>query len=94
VSWSTEHVARQTLERAIEIGLDVQVLPAWYDVDDAEALRMLRAELYDGWSFSSRFEGYRATHSERLMRNLMSQSDLARRLDGGPKSRLESAAAG
>ena len=38
VAWSTEHVARQTLERAVEIGLDVHVLPAWYDVDDAEAL--------------------------------------------------------
>ena len=65
VTWSTEHVARQTLERAVEIGLDVHVLPAWYDVDDAEALRMLRAELYEGWSFAPRPRGApRASHRE------------------------------
>ena len=62
VTWSTEHVARQTLERAVEIGLDVHVLPVWYDVDDAEALRMLRAELYEGWSFAPRLEAHRALH--------------------------------
>lgn len=92
VTWSTEHVARQTLERAVEIGLDVHVLPAWYDVDDAEALRMLRAELYDGWSFAPRLEAHRAMHSERLMRTLLSHSDLARRLDAAATPRLASAA--
>jgi len=82
VAWSTEHVARQTLERAVEIGLDVHVLPAWYDVDDAEALRMLRAELYEGWSFAPRMRAHRALHSERLIRALLTGSDLARRLGG------------
>ena len=92
VAWSTEQVAQQTLERAVEIGLDVHVLPAWYDVDDAEALRMLRAELYDGWSFAPRLEAHRALHTERLMRSLLSGSDLARRLDGATTPQLASAA--
>jgi rSAM/selenodomain-associated transferase 1 len=92
VTWSSEHVARQTLERAAEIGLDVHVLPAWYDVDDAEALRMLRAELYDGWSFAPRLEAHRALQTERLMHTLLSGGDLARRLDGVLPSPLVNAA--
>jgi rSAM/selenodomain-associated transferase 1 len=47
IAWSTERVAKQTLERAREIGLDVHRLPVWYDVDDVEGLRRLRAELSD-----------------------------------------------
>ena len=38
-------VAAQTLERAREIGLDVHVLSAWYDVDDIDTLRWLQEEL-------------------------------------------------
>jgi rSAM/selenodomain-associated transferase 1 len=45
IAWSTERVAEQTLARAREIGLDVHMLPAWYDVDDIDGLRRLQAEL-------------------------------------------------
>jgi rSAM/selenodomain-associated transferase 1 len=45
IAWSTDRVAEQTLERAREIGLDVHMLPVWYDVDDAEGLRRLGTEL-------------------------------------------------
>ena len=45
VTWSTEHVARQTLERAREIDLPVHLLPEWYDVDDAASLALLRRDL-------------------------------------------------
>jgi uncharacterized protein len=45
IAWSTERVAAQTLERAREINLDVHILSAWYDVDDAESLGRLRAEV-------------------------------------------------
>ena len=38
ITWSTDRVAEQTLARAAEIGLDVHLLPAWYDVDDVESL--------------------------------------------------------
>ena len=92
VTWSTEHVARQTLERAVEIGLDVHVLPAWYDVDDAKALRMLQAELYEGWSFAPRLEAHRALHSEQLIRSFLSHSDFGRRLDCAAGSPVERAA--
>src|SRR5215510_4797753 len=45
ITWSTERVAEQTLERARQIGLDVHILPAWYDVDDLESLRILHEEI-------------------------------------------------
>ena len=48
ITWSTEHVGRQTLERAAEIGLPMVVLPPWYDVDDAATLALLREELATG----------------------------------------------
>jgi rSAM/selenodomain-associated transferase 1 len=45
ISWSTERVAQQTLERAREIKLSVHLLPEWYDVDDADCLRRLHGEI-------------------------------------------------
>ncbi len=45
ISWSTSDVYGQTLQRAAELKLPVIELPRWYDVDDAETLRMLEAEL-------------------------------------------------
>ena len=47
IAWSTEHVFRQTLERAAELGLDTVTLPGWYDVDDVASLRRLAGELRD-----------------------------------------------
>ena len=45
IDWSTERVFCQTLERAKEISLQVELLPTWYDVDDAVTLERLRREL-------------------------------------------------
>ncbi len=45
IPWSTDAVARLTLERARDIGLDALCLPEWYDVDDAESLSWLQEEL-------------------------------------------------
>jgi rSAM/selenodomain-associated transferase 1 len=45
IDWSTERVAEQTIARAKEIGLAVELLPTWYDVDDRATLRRLCDEL-------------------------------------------------
>jgi rSAM/selenodomain-associated transferase 1 len=45
IDWSTERVLRQTMDRAKEINLAVELLPTWYDVDDAATLGRLRQEL-------------------------------------------------
>jgi len=34
LDWSTPRVLSQTVERAAEINLEVEMLPVWYDVDD------------------------------------------------------------
>lgn len=50
IDWSTERVFAQTLERARELKLYVHVLPKFYDIDDATALRRLSKELLDAES--------------------------------------------
>jgi uncharacterized protein len=80
IDWSTERVTRQTLERAREIGLSVHVLPAWYDVDDADAMRTLYAELCQGHSFATDLKPHQARHTATLLRSLIGGTDLADRL--------------
>jgi glycosyltransferase A (GT-A) superfamily protein (DUF2064 family) len=43
--WSTDGVASETLRRCRALGLRTHVLPAWYDVDDAVSLAILRMDL-------------------------------------------------
>src|SRR5690349_2807544 len=45
ITWSTDVVFGQTLERAAELDLTVATLPTWYDVDTVEDLRRLDADL-------------------------------------------------
>jgi len=45
VRMSTPHVTSDTLALAAEEGLRVGLLPNWYDVDDAQSLARLKAEL-------------------------------------------------
>ena len=45
IDWSTERVFEQTKRRADELALEVSVLPAAFDVDDAPTLRRLCDEL-------------------------------------------------
>lgn len=51
IAWSTAVVFEQTLDRAARLGLDVCVLPAWYDVDDPASLAILRGELFEGLAY-------------------------------------------
>ena len=45
IDWSTERVLEQTLDRAREIKLEVQMLPNCFDVDDKTTLQRLSNEL-------------------------------------------------
>lgn len=45
IPWSTPAVYKRTRGQALRIGLPIVELPPWYDIDDAEGLRMLEAEL-------------------------------------------------
>jgi uncharacterized protein len=78
IAWSTERVAEQTLERAREIGLDVHILPAWYDVDDLESLRVLHEEIRGRCAVSRAHTP--ALHTAALIDRLCRESDFAKRI--------------
>lgn len=46
VEWSTEKVLSQTIHRADELHVPIELLPTWYDVDDAKSLTRLCEELF------------------------------------------------
>ncbi len=48
IDWSTERVAEQTLQRAHLIGLEVELLPTCFDVDDRQTLHRLCDRLLAG----------------------------------------------
>ena len=45
VDWSTANVLAQSVERVARVGLRLELLPVWYDVDSAEDVEMLRGHL-------------------------------------------------
>ena len=64
IAWSTASVMTETVERAGEAGLEVVLLPMWYDVDDAATLAILEDELLESKApeFAT-VAGYQATHT-------------------------------
>lgn len=68
ISWSTQQVYAQTLERAREAGLELVELAKWYDVDDAASLEVLRRELLEGEAPKfAEVQGYAATATQDLL---------------------------
>ena len=65
IDWSTERVFAQTLERAREIALPAELLPTWYDVDDAATLDRLQRELV-----SPHAGAYDAKHTRAYLESL------------------------
>jgi rSAM/selenodomain-associated transferase 1 len=85
IAWSTEQVARQTLERAREIGLEVHRLPVWYDVDDVEGLRRLHGELSGPQPprhSVDKHSRHRADHAAALLNGFWRDHDFQRRAAG------------
>jgi rSAM/selenodomain-associated transferase 1 len=74
INWSTSLVLEETIERAHEIGLEVTLLPAWYDVDDGVTLSRLCAELFlpgqEGVGPKA-LAGYWAAHTRRYLSRLI-----------------------
>lgn len=70
IDWSTERVSAQTLERAAEIGLPVEILPTWYDVDDGPTLRTLCEELFAPETSRHR-DGYAAPVTRAFLSDLL-----------------------
>lgn len=80
IDWSTSRVLAQTLERARELELEIQVLPAWYDIDDAASLRQLCEEFFSTNGHRPAPAGvnpYLAPHTRNYLASLI-ESDGAR----------------
>lgn len=68
IAWSTSNVLTLTQQRAAEIDLPVELLPPWYDVDDAETLDRLCQELF----FSPSLNGaYPAPHTRAFLETII-----------------------
>jgi hypothetical protein len=80
IAWSTQHVTQQTQQRAAELRLPMHILPTWYDVDDASALKILVAELFEGQSFAPDLCPARPRHTRALFQSLVESSELKDRL--------------
>ena len=81
IDWSTDRVLRQTVERAAETRLEVALLPAWYDVDDAATLARLCRELFAAGAAAecaSGLAGYAAPHTREHLARLIEREGRAR----------------
>jgi len=64
ITWSTASVLEETVERAREAGIEVVLLPLWYDVDDAATLAILSEELLEAKTPDfAQIAGYAAPHT-------------------------------
>lgn len=81
ITWSTDRVAQETMQRAAELGLEVHHLPEWYDVDDALSFEILRAELAGERSFGPpELTPAAATHTRALLATLKARGALDDRI--------------
>ena len=80
IAWSTERVAEQTRKRAEEIGLELHLLPEWYDVDDVASLRRLHDEIFEIGRASAALPCHAARHTAMLLNELWPDGLFGRRV--------------
>jgi len=68
IAWSTSDVLARTRERAEGIDLPVEMLPSWYDVDDADTLKQLCEELFLPNSLNG---SYLAPHTRAFLESIL-----------------------
>ncbi len=68
IAWSTSDVLARTKRRAEEIDLPVELLPTWYDVDDAETLDRLCEEMF---LMSPAAEAYPAPYTRAFLESII-----------------------
>jgi uncharacterized protein len=71
VSWSTDRVYAQTVERSKEINLPTITLPAWYDVDDCISLNHLLSELFPERANEAVLQGSPALYTKEFLRQIL-----------------------
>ncbi len=72
ITWSTEMVLAQTIERAREINLEVSLLPEWYDVDNVTEYERLMEEIKTAANERTDLNGF-AANTRRFILSRRSQ---------------------
>jgi rSAM/selenodomain-associated transferase 1 len=78
ITWNTDHVCSQTIERSKEIGLPVVRLPVWYDVDDQATLNRLLAELFPERAIEAVPTGSSAPNTKDFLRRILEKEGAGR----------------
>ncbi len=78
VTWNTDRVYVETVERAKEISLPSIALPAWYDVDDQMSLRRLLSELFPERANEAVPRGSPAPYTKEFLRQILLREGTSR----------------
>jgi uncharacterized protein len=91
IEWSTSRVFAQTLDRAFEVGVEVELLPAWYDVDSRAELSSLCEELFasNGNLIGESAVAYPAPHTRAYLARLIQAEGCERIWPAGVSLRME-----
>jgi rSAM/selenodomain-associated transferase 1 len=71
ITWNTDRVYGETVERSKEINLPAFALPAWYDVDDQLSLNRLLSELFPERANEAVPQGSPALYTKEFMRQIL-----------------------
>jgi uncharacterized protein len=71
VTWNTDRVYVETVERSKEINLPAITLPVWYDVDDQISLHRLLAELFPERANEAVPQGSPAPNTKEFLRQIL-----------------------
>jgi len=78
ITWSTDRVYGETVERSKEINLTAITLPAWYDVDDRLSLNRLLSELFPEGTNEDVPQGSPALYTKEFLRQILAQEGAER----------------
>jgi rSAM/selenodomain-associated transferase 1 len=71
ITWNTDRVYGETVERSKEINLPAFALPSWYDVDDQLSLNRLLSELFPERANEAVPQGSPALYTKEFMRQIL-----------------------
>jgi rSAM/selenodomain-associated transferase 1 len=71
ITWNTDRVYGETVERSKEINLPAFALPSWYDVDDQLSLNRLLSELFPERANEAVQQGSPALYTKEFMRQIL-----------------------
>jgi rSAM/selenodomain-associated transferase 1 len=71
ITWNTDRVYAETVERSKEINLPAITLPAWYDVDDHRSLNRLLSELFPERANQAVPQGSPAPYTKEFLRQIL-----------------------